>query len=67
MKKFFILFLVLVFTVCCFTGCKTNSAVETNEPSMPENGIVVTVDPLEETSDAERVLSEISINTSNTK
>lgn len=67
MKKFFILFLVLVFTVCCFTGCKTGGAVETNELPMPENGIVVTVDPLEETSDAEHVLSEISINTSNTK
>ena len=62
MKKFFILFLVLVFTVCCFTGCKTGSDVETNETLLPENGIVVTPDPLEETSEAEQALNEVITN-----
>lgn len=67
MKKFFILFLVLVFTVCCFTGCKTSSDVETNETLLPENGIVVTPDPLEETNEAEQALNEVITNVSEIK
>lgn len=67
MKKFFILFLVLFFTVCCFSGCKTGNTVETNETLMPENGIVVTPDPIEETNEAERALSEVLTNVPETK
>lgn len=67
MKKFFILFLVLIFSVCCFTGCKTSNTVETNETLMPENGVVVTPDPFEETNEAEQALNEVIINVPKTK
>ena len=67
MKKFFILFLVLVFAIVCFTGCKTTTNVETNETLMPENGVVVTPDPFEETNEAEQSLSEVPTNAPKTK
>ena len=67
MKKFFVLFLVLVFVLTCFTGCKTTNNIETDETLLPTNGIVVTVDPIEETNEAEEVLSEVVINISNVK
>ena len=67
MKKFFILFLVLVFAIICFTGCKTTTNVETNETLMPENGVVVTPDPFEETNEAEKILSEVPTNAPKTK
>lgn len=67
MKKFFILFLVLVFAIVCFTGCKTTTNVETNETLMPENGVVVTPDPFEETNEAEQILSEVPTNAPKTK
>lgn len=67
MKKFFILFLVLVFAIVCFTGCKTTTNVETNETLMPENGVVVTPDPFEETNEAEQALNEVIISAPKTK
>ena len=60
MKKFFILFLVLVFVLFSFTGCKRNTALEADVTEIPENGIVVTVDPLQETNEAEEILSELA-------
>ena len=62
MKKFFILFLVFIFTIICFTGCKTTTNIETNETLFPENGIVVTPDPIEETNEAEQALNEVITN-----
>ena len=62
MKKFFILFLVLIFIIICFTGCKTTANIETSETLLPENGIVVTPDPLEETNEAEQALNEVITN-----
>ena len=67
MIKFFILFLVLVFAIVCFTGCKTTTNVETNETLMPENGVVVTPDPFEETNEAEQALNEVITNAPKTK
>ena len=59
MKKFFIFFLVFIFTIICFTGCKTTTNIETNETLLPENGVVVTPDPIEETNEAEQALNEV--------
>ena len=59
MKKFIIILLVLLLTLCCFTGCKSTSPLETPEPEVVEDGIVVTVDPMEETAEAEEVIIEI--------
>ena len=67
MKKFFILVFVLIFALLSFTGCKTSSIVETNETPMPENGIVVTPDPIEETNEAEQALIEVLTNVPETK
>ena len=67
MKKFFILVFVLIFVLLSFTGCKTTNSIETSETMTLENGIVVTVDPVEETTEAENILNEISLNDTNIK
>ena len=67
LKKFFVLFLVLVFVLLCFTGCKTANNIETDETLLPTNGIVVTADPIEETNEAEEALNEVITNISNVK
>lgn len=67
MKKFFILVFVLIFALLSFTGCKTTNSIETSETMALENGIVVTVDPVEETTEAENILNEISLNDTNIK
>ena len=66
MKKFFILVFVLIFALL-FTGCKTTNSIENSETMTLESGIVVTVDPVEETTEAENVLNEISSNDTNIK
>ena len=67
MKKFFILVFFFFFSLFSFTGCKTSNTVETNESLMPENGVVVTPDPFEETNEAEQALNEEIINVPKTK
>lgn len=54
--------MALLLALTCFSGCKTTTSTETSvETGIPTNGVVVTVDPVEETADAEQILSE-SIN-----
>lgn len=59
MKKFIIFLLIIVFVLICFTGCKQNTIQETVQPTLPENGIVVTPVPIEETAEAEDAIIEI--------
>lgn len=59
MKKFIIVLLVIIFVLSCFTGCKQNTIPETVQPILPENGVVVTPAPVEETIEAEDAIIEI--------
>ena len=59
MKKFIIVLLMIIFVLSCFTGCKQNTIPEASQPTLPENGIVVTPDPVEETTEAENAIIEI--------
>lgn len=59
MKKFIIILLVIIFVLSCFTGCKQNTIPETVQPTLPENGVVITPVPAEETTEAENAIIEI--------
>lgn len=59
MKKFIIVLLVIIFVLSCFTGCKQNTIPETVQPTLPENGVVVTPAPIEETTEAEDAIIKI--------
>ena len=63
MKKFLIIFMTLLLALFCLSGCKMNTTTTTSteipvNTEMPESGIVVTVDPVEETAAAEQILNE---------
>ena len=61
MKKFIIVLLVVLLTVSIFlTGCdrlKPNS--DATEEPIPTNGVIVTADPVLETTEAEEILTKI--------
>lgn len=59
LKKFIIVLLIIIFVLICFTSCKQNTIQETVQPTLPENGIVVTPAPIEETAEAEDAIIEI--------
>lgn len=61
MKKFIIILLVVLLAVSvCLTGCdKLKNSVDVTEEAIPTNGVVVTADPVLETTEAEEVLTEI--------
>ena len=59
LKKIIIIILVLIFALTCFSGCKQAFSPEEVETTLPENGVIVTVDPIEETVEAEEILNKI--------
>ena len=60
MKKFILVLFVLIFVLTCFSGCEKMFSSETEEiPTLPENAIVVTANPIEETAEADQIISEI--------
>lgn len=61
MKKIIIVLLVVLLAVSvCLTGCdKLKQDSDATEESIPTNGVIVTADPVLETTEAEEILTEV--------
>lgn len=60
MKKFIIILLAILLIITCLTGCdKLKKPVEPTEIPVPTNAIVVTPEPVFETTEAEEAIIEI--------
>ena len=59
MKKFIVVLLIIILIFFYFIKCKQVITPQVIESTLPENGIVITPDPVMETAEAEDAIIEI--------